>query len=348
MNPQETYERFDRYIRGEMTPQEAGEFEHELTQNRDLEADWQQYLITVDVIKASRKKALKDILQATETSKTTADPTLFRNRFGKYFTYLAAAVFASFLLMYFVINQLYKSNHLAERSQQKQESPKKEGEKTPTAPNTTQQIEKPETPELPIAQDNAPQIVDIAEIQESIELETDDAESIALTQESVPNISRDGELPLVKEELLKRETYVLMLQTPKENIAGKTATDNKTRLNQEVEKKEIASNSQIEKTSDDSTSLRQIAIDVQFWSSPINFKGYKFEGSTYKKRLIMYGLTQATDFRIFFMEINSDLEVYDYFFRNNGLYYKLLESDQGNRFLNYQKIEDPTLINKLK
>ena len=72
-------------------------------------------------------------------------------------------------------------------------------------------------------------------------------------------------------------------------------------------------------------------ISIEFWESPVNYKGYKLS----KSKLIIYGLLPSDDLNLYKKE-----ELY--FLKLDGLFYKLTETSVYN---NYQPIEKPEFIN---
>jgi len=85
--------------------------------------------------------------------------------------------------------------------------------------------------------------------------------------------------------------------------------------------------------SDDRLNSKQF-FNIEFWHSPLNYKGYKMS----KYKLVLYGITSADGIKIF----KSEDIIY---LKNQGLIYKL---DQAGDFKPYERITDEAVINKLK
>ncbi|MGQ0829449.1 MAG: hypothetical protein ACT4ON_13755 [Bacteroidota bacterium] len=84
---------------------------------------------------------------------------------------------------------------------------------------------------------------------------------------------------------------------------------------------------------DDRTNSKQF-FNIEFWQSPLNYKGYKMS----KYKLVLYGITSAEGIKIY----KSDDIIY---LKNQGGAYKL---DQAGDFRPYERVTDETIISKLK
>lgn len=84
---------------------------------------------------------------------------------------------------------------------------------------------------------------------------------------------------------------------------------------------------------DDKNTFKQF-INIEFWSSPLNYKGYKMS----KYKIILYGLSSEGELKIF----KFDDEIY---LKSNSQIFKL---EYVSDFKPYEHITDETIINKLK
>lgn len=84
---------------------------------------------------------------------------------------------------------------------------------------------------------------------------------------------------------------------------------------------------------DDRNSSKQF-INIEFWSSPLNYKGYKMS----KYKLILYGVASPEGMKIF----KLDDVVY---LKNAAFVYRL---DTSGDFKPYERISDESIISRLK
>src|ERR1035437_5676506 len=76
------------------------------------------------------------------------------------------------------------------------------------------------------------------------------------------------------------------------------------------------------------------SFKVEFWQSPINYKGYKMT----KNKIVLFGIIPNEDLKLF--HLNDDI-----FMKHNQNYYKLYFTDD---FKQFEKVTDVTTIVKLK
>ena len=122
----------------------------------------------------------------------------------------------------------------------------------------------------------------------------------------VDSTEQDDLLQIVKDEKLKSETLKLV-------IINKEPID--TLLQKLLDVKPVV----------------QKQIIVEYWESPINYKGYKLS----KSKLIIYGIKPLMESAIY---KNESV----YYFRANNLYYQLVESSD---FKAISSISKPDFIN---
>ncbi len=84
---------------------------------------------------------------------------------------------------------------------------------------------------------------------------------------------------------------------------------------------------------DDKNSGKMI-LNIEFWQSPINYKGYKMS----KYKVVLFGIASAEGIKLF----KSDDAIY---MRNQNSVYKL---DYASELKPYEKVSDESLISKLK
>jgi hypothetical protein len=81
-------------------------------------------------------------------------------------------------------------------------------------------------------------------------------------------------------------------------------------------------------------SLSKQFINIEFWSSPLNYKGYKMS----KYKLVLYGISSAEGIKLYNLEDVIYLKSYSFIYR----------LDSFGDFKPYDRITDESIINKLK
>lgn len=84
---------------------------------------------------------------------------------------------------------------------------------------------------------------------------------------------------------------------------------------------------------DDRMNAKQF-LNMEFWHSPLNYKGYKMS----KYKLVLYGITSSDGIKLYKLE---DV----IYLKNSGMVYRL---DYASDFKSYERITDEAIINKLK
>ena len=75
-------------------------------------------------------------------------------------------------------------------------------------------------------------------------------------------------------------------------------------------------------------------FNIEFWTSPLNYKGYKMG----KYKLVLYGINATDDIKIY----RLDDVIY---LKNSAMVYQL---DYVSDFKYYERITDETILSKLK
>ncbi|MCX6295511.1 MAG: hypothetical protein NTX97_05505, partial [Bacteroidetes bacterium] len=84
---------------------------------------------------------------------------------------------------------------------------------------------------------------------------------------------------------------------------------------------------------DDRNTSKQF-LNIEFWSSPLNYKGYKMS----KYKLVLYGIASAEGLKLF--KLDDDI-----YMKSASFVYHL---DAFGDFKPYERITDESIINKLK
>ena len=131
------------------------------------------------------------------------------------------------------------------------------------------------------------------------------------------NLSNQDDIIVRKDELLSTKTLEVISLDP---IASKMS----------------AKDSLLQKVSgikDDRSNSKQF-FNIEFWSSPLNYKGYKLG----KYKLIVYGIPSADGLKLFKLD---DI----IYLKSSSMVYRL---DYSGDFKPYERITDEVVINKLK
>lgn len=109
-----------------------------------------------------------------------------------------------------------------------------------------------------------------------------------------------------------------------------------TVINLEEQDASNPADSLLEKTSGIKDQGKKIlaALKVEFWQSPINYKGYKMT----KNKIVLFGINPEENLKLFHTE---DV----IFLKHNQNYYRLYFTDEYKQF---EKVTDALLISKLK
>lgn len=94
------------------------------------------------------------------------------------------------------------------------------------------------------------------------------------------------------------------------------------------------SDSLLEKVSGIKNNKSSSSLKVEFWQSPINYKGYKMT----KNKIALFGINPDENIKLFHFDENI-------FMRHNQNYYKLYFTDD---FKQFEKVTDTSIISKLK
>ncbi len=127
--------------------------------------------------------------------------------------------------------------------------------------------------------------------------------------------SPDDVFVVRKDELLDSKTLQVVSLTPEES--------------------EDPADSLLEKVSGIRNSGKSASsLKVEFWQSPINYKGYKMM----KNKVVLFGINTGDALKLYSLDDNI-------FIKHNQNFYKLYFTDD---FRQFEKVTDPSLISRLK
>lgn len=323
----------DQYLRNKLTGEELESFKQRIYQEPDLhhEVEFQKKLIAS--IRFARKEELKSYIQAN------ANKHERNNIVGqfKWYYLAAAAVFAgvSFFLIFDRNNdntQLALSGHKSTNQSETRAIPneKDSDRKGPLAVNENQK-------EVTLSSGKGDYRLKegqpLKEADESL-LTVDDAKIESLPIYSGKNnetgdkyssntdsIANDLRL---KDTMIYAPVFVLN-DYPSEDVtltSEKSVKAYKSKSPQTKQKNETAG-------AKDETSSKPL-LRVQFWQSPINFKGYKF----FRNEVLLYGLKPNDSFNFFYYQGMLYL-------KSKGNYYLIKEQ---NGFNSFDAVSDKKLL----
>ncbi len=143
------------------------------------------------------------------------------------------------------------------------------------------------------------------------------SDTTKIVKDSLTLVNPDSDDVVVrKDELLSTKTLEVINMDPVAKMTGKDSLLQK-----------------VSGIKDDRSSSKQF-INIEFWSSPLNYKGYKMS----KYKLILYGVSSPDGLRIF----KLDDVVY---LKSASFVYRL---DASGDFKPYERISDESIINRLK
>lgn len=352
MKEEQTHiELFDLYLRNELPDTDKIDFEKKLDLDKDFKQQFTNYLLIVEGIKLRERDELKAFMKKEAKMEYWG-----QNFWGKNWTYASAALLLIFASLYIVTKQFNNSNSKQENDLAIEQH--KEKENVTTEEKSENKIEIPETEKINInisktdniesRKDAIPQIAE-SESAGDFSIQNDD---VSLSNE---NIEIDVEKKISEKTIAINEANeinladnVLWNATPttttlpsnastnntyndriykKGKISSKKNADNTTKA-EESHKKEVIDTGIIEKKINTKTEK----ITIQFWSSPLNFKGYQYNN----KLLKLYGI------------IENNPKLYQYngelYLVNGGIVYKI---NNCTETCQYEEVSDLNIKNTI-
>lgn len=150
----------------------------------------------------------------------------------------------------------------------------------------------------------------------SFVMDADTLSAHALKDSVSLNLGNQDDIIVRKDELLSTKTLEVLSLDPVAKMNSKDSLLQK-----------------ISGIKDDRNSSKQY-FNIEFWSSPLNYKGYKLG----KYKLIVYGIPSADGLKLF----KFDDAIY---LKSSAMVYRL---DYNTDFKPYERITDEVVINKLK
>ncbi len=350
---QNIHDLIDRYLKGELDRDELDRFRNRLRSEQDFAREVELHRTLVEEITDARKRELKSYL------KENAKVEYIGNIWGAKWLYASAAIIVVMVGMFFLTKQLQTDEGIVQKEQTEDQV-------------TTEQERahyKP-APESELADSLAEDSVDIRfafgvvaedEEVESERMMNDNAASKEFASEysEMSENERKLEADEIQDSLVRADklvssssyAVVVIRSANKVNAylknADKVAVTETTIADEELKEKKkkgifgrSKDDADAEPSSEDdydvSTESRTISsrqIDVEFWSSPVNFKGYKYDRSV----LLLYGVAPTES--ISFTEYQGVL-----YMSRNGQYYTITPA---SNFVKFTKLTNSSVIKEL-
>lgn len=316
MEEQYKYDLFDRYLRGELNEQELDDFLEKVKSDADFRKALEMHQLIVEGIREHEREELRTYMRDRARVRFMGNP------WSKTWTYASAAVVVGFGILYLVINPKVQDSEVAENPQPAQKIEMVEDSSTEAAESTEPvqvQEEKAAPKQQEIADVTPPEIIEEMDVPEAgpDSIPDDEPGNMMLRkhkQGQMAGMEKENDLPV------KEDTRIY-----------------DTMLSMKMEFKRDSSEANPSKTLE----VRNEKIQVQFWKSPINYKGYRFDGRT----LQLFGLDTFNQVSLKYLVVDPDLEVVDIYLQYGENYYKL---NDNNRYNAYLREKDPKIIQRLK
>lgn len=143
-----------------------------------------------------------------------------------------------------------------------------------------------------------------------------DSNKVVKDSLTLENPSNNNDVVVRKDELLSTKTLEVLNLDPVAKMNGKDSLLQK-----------------VSGIKDDRSTSKQY-LNIEFWSSPLNYKGYKMS----KYKLILYGVSSPEGLKIFKLE---DV----IYLKSSSFVYRL---DATGEFKPYERITDESILNRLK
>lgn len=311
-------ELFDRYLRHELSVQELSAFNENLESDADFKARFEQYLLMTEGVKAYEREQLKAFMQENK-SLMKADKPINPRRF-----LLAAAsvvlILGTGLIINLSIRRNAESSLAIENNPALSESPQLQpgaaldsAGMADTAPVKIERaterfsemvtVEKDKAvDEPPISENNG--ISDNAPLNGSYDMDVNVATDVLVKDTAVypillAYVEDLKDKPGTTDKFSSTETVTpsnakkKYLPYNNNSNVGAPSVSSKAEVDRNAVKEKQDSGSTLKKAESKKVNA-QVKLKVQYWRSPVNFKGYSYKNNT----LLLYGLEPANT-RIF-------------------------------------------------
>lgn len=310
-------EEMDKYLSGEMGAFEKGLFEHKLAQDENLRYELEVRRLAVSMIEMERRRQLKEYIRKNTPHKRQLS-------FWQQVTLYSSVACALVAFVFWVMLQIADPvGHMA--YQQRENKP----ELQPARSNKTDANQEPSTSTPPESAqaDHLPlfpteEKMDNIPFSENAETENKD-EDVA-TAPAAEGASAD-DYAIKSDEMILDTSYltpVFQLASMEETETTKmpaAKTDSRAAAPAATNKARKAIT--VDSANNGFTRYNAINIKVEFWNSPIHYKGYRFNGI----KLQLYGIHDPG--KIKFKMLDDELYMW-----NAGVVCKILREDRYNSY----------------
>ncbi|MFY0642835.1 MAG: hypothetical protein JXR19_00055 [Bacteroidia bacterium] len=326
---EKTYHLINQYLKGELKGRAMDEFKVRLKDEAFARQVAEQSAI-IDALKQVRKEELKALFkQETKTR-------YIQNQWGNKWTYASAAIVILFVSTFFIMKFFVpnKDRHLATEELQDSADSTIANELPETEIDTQLLAIEDATPPNPMALEETTETIDTLLVP-SIEIVEDEMDEdmdgvISTVEEEVTEANEPeqvDEIVVKSDKKIASKRYKVPQYSP--TFAEQTqATRSKDTAGELLDSQVVNAGA-----SDAVEEIKTVNLNVEFWSSPVNFKGYKY--SKDGLQLFEIAPTQTLTFK----------------FLDQRLYLKLGNSfyflEKNNEFNKFVAVSNQTLLNVL-
>lgn len=315
---EKTYHLIDQYLAGELSGRALDNFKVKLKDPNFVEQVETQRQI-ISAIEEVRKQELKELLSSQTKVK------YIQNQWGSRWTYLSAAIVILFVSAFFIMKQF---DPTGESQIAKEETTTEQQEPVIENLTTTDSVTRVDSSLLAI---NTPPPAPALEIvEDEVELDeesiADDAldfderpngtfstgdtfnekdRAVDVTTNKAPVVAKTNEIKVKQENLLSSRNSVVSVMSPDFNL-----------YKEETEADEDGVADTVADTIIRKKVLSTKNLSIEFWSSPIHFKGYQYSSGVLK--LYEVSETSAISFKELDNRLYLNLDGTQYFINKNG------------------------------
>ncbi|MBI1221326.1 MAG: hypothetical protein GC180_01880 [Bacteroidetes bacterium] len=317
MEEQYKYDLFDRYFRGELSQEELDDFLERLKSDEEFKKELEMYQLLVEGIREHERQELKAFLVDKARVRFMGNP------WSKAWTYASAAIIAGFGILYLVMDNSIQQEPTAESSKPAQiqtpvdtTQPGNTKEEVTNNQSLTKKMPIPD-PEVEIKEETpAEEVADVLNIEDTTELQSGETDAELPGYEKphrMASMEKKQDFPVKEDTHLFDTTFTLQIKFQPDSV-------------QNIQKPKGPVSERIE---------------VQFWKSPINYKGYRFDG----RKLQVFGLDTFSQVSLRYHVLDASLGVYQVYLKYGENYFKL---NDNYRYNAYMREEDTSIIQNLK
>jgi hypothetical protein len=350
-------ELFDKYSQSTLSTDEKRELENLISSDPSVKLEFETHKLLVDGVRKARKEELREYLR------DHGKVEYFENIWSKKWRVASAAIVILFTAVYFVMEYAIvrpglkesvasedKNEHIEELKKDENKTENNASRDKLSTDDREEDISLPPPPELMEVNDGQIESdsfydQEIEEVVPSDDIVKEDADLLEFApktnstnkdQEYNFSTETDSEknLFVAQEEKILDTNLLAVIVVEKIVVQNKSLDEiEKTRTSERKKSKSpVLENESLEEPEADSTQSISKSYKVEIWKSPLNFKGYHYQGEILK----LYGINV------------KEVSLIEY---NNGLYIKVKEKyallKKSTEYLPFKYISNKELIKKL-